>query len=70
LSDSPLSGREPPSEVLAPLFWSVEHFAVLAVPLHPLETHGRTGQVSGEPFEPVAVAGLDDDLVVNRKPVV
>ena len=49
----------------------VEHFALLAVPVHPLEAHRRAGQVTCEPLETLAVAGLHHDLVVNpRTPLV
>jgi hypothetical protein len=34
----------------------VEHFALLAVPFHPLETHRRPGEVAREPLEAIAVA--------------
>jgi len=36
----------------------VEHFALLAVPFHPLEAHRRAGEVAREPLEAVAVARL------------
>ena len=34
----------------------VEHFALLAVPFHPLETHRWPGEVAREPLEAIAVA--------------